>query len=44
MAKKGFKLPGVTPLKQTGSTSGSFFQPLNPRLIFHHQQWVVLKL
>ena len=31
MAKKGFKLPGVTPLKQTGSTSGSFFQPLNPR-------------
>lgn len=28
---KGFKLPGVTPLKQTGTTSGSFFQPLNPR-------------
>ena len=31
MAKKGFKLPGVTPLKQTGNTGGSFFQPLNPR-------------
>ena len=28
---KGFKLPGVTPLKQTDSTGGSFFQPLNPR-------------
>ena len=28
---KGFKLPGVTPLKQTGSTGGNFFQPLNPR-------------
>jgi len=28
---KGFKLPGVTPLKQTDNTSGSFFQPLNPR-------------
>ena len=28
---KGFKLPGVTPLKQTGSASGGFFQPLNPR-------------
>lgn len=31
MAKKGFKLPGVTPLKQTGNTGGSFFQPLSPR-------------
>ena len=31
MAKKGFKLPGVTPFKQTGSTGGNFFQPLNPR-------------
>jgi len=31
MAKKGFKLPGVSPLKQTGSTNGQFFQPLNPR-------------
>ena len=31
MAKKGFKLPGVTPLKQTVNTGGSFFQPLNPR-------------
>lgn len=31
MAKKGFKLPGVSPLKQTDSTNGQFFQPLNPR-------------
>ncbi len=31
MAKKGFKLPGVSPLRQTDSTNGQFFQPLNPR-------------
>jgi len=31
MAKKGFKLPGVSPLKQTDSTNGQFFQPLNDR-------------
>lgn len=28
---KGFKLPGITPLKQTDSTDSGFFQPLNPR-------------
>ena len=31
MAKKGFKLPGVSPLRQTDSTNGQFFQPLNTR-------------
>ena len=31
MAKKGFKLPGVSPLRQTDSTNGQFFQPLSPR-------------